>query len=143
MILQFHRESEFMLIKCIGNTPGYLSCERARQAYERDIHQEEVGLEIGRQYTVYGVVFRNGEDLPWFLVCEEDNDDYPTPHLGAFFNIVDGEIPVEWEFTTTTTNVGNIGILPKRWARDPYFMEKLVNGEADALNYFRQLKAST
>jgi hypothetical protein len=62
-----------MLIECIGNAPGHLNCERARQAYDRDIHQEEVYLEIGRQYIVYGVIFRNGEDLPWFLVCEEDD----------------------------------------------------------------------
>lgn len=130
-----------MLVECIGNTPAHLRSERARQTYDRNIHQEEVYLEIGRQYIVYGVVFRDGEDLPWFLVCEDD-DEYPTPHLGAFFKIVDGEIPSGWELTTSTANLGKIGILPKLWASDPYFMEKLIDGEKNAWNYFRQLKAS-
>jgi len=128
-----------MLLECIENTPAHLTCERARRAYDRNIHQEEVGLEIGRQYVAYGVVFRNGEDLPWFLVCEDD-DECPTPHLGAFFKIVDGEIPTGWELTLSITNLGKIGILPKRWASDPYFLEKLIDGEKEAWNYFRQLK---
>ncbi len=128
-----------MLVECIGNTPAHLLGERARQAYVKNIHQDEVCLEIGRQYVTYGVVFRDGVDLPWFLVCE-DADEYPTPHLGAFFKIVDGEIPTGWEFTTSITNFGNIGILPKCWANDPYFMEKLIDGETEAWDYFRQLK---
>ena len=129
-----------MLLECIGNTPAQLLTERAKQAYDRDIHQEEVYLEIGKKYIAYGVVFRNGEDLPWFLVCEDD-DEYPTPHLGEFFKIIDGEISDGWEFSTSITNLGKTGILPKRWVTDHYFMEKMVNGDADALSYFHQLKA--
>ena len=131
-----------MLLECTGNIPAQLLSERAKQAYNRDIHQEEVYLEINKRYIAYGIVFRNGEDLPWFLICEDDDDEYPTPHLGEFFKIIDGEISSGWEFTTSITNLGKTGILPKRWATDPYFMEKMVDGDADALNYFRQLKAS-
>jgi len=131
-----------MLLECIGNNPAQLFSESAKQAYKRDIHQEEVYLEIGRIYIAYGVVFRNGEDLPWFLVCEDDDDEYPTPHLGDFFKIINGEIPNGWEFTASTINLGKTGILPKRWSTDPYFMEKMVNGETDAINYFHQLKAN-
>lgn len=132
-----------MLIECIGNSPAHLSSKRARRAYERNIHQEEADLEIGRQYIVYGVVFMDGEDLPWFLLCEEEDDEYPIPHLGSFFKIVDGEIPRGWEFTTEAKDFGNYGILPKRWARDPFFMEKLIDGDPDAVNHFRELIASS
>ncbi len=30
-------------------------------------------------------------------------------------------------------------VLPKRWADDPYFLEKLDDKEEDALTYFQQL----
>ena len=128
-----------MLLECIGNTPGQLLTQRAKNAYKREIHQDEVYLEIGKRYICYGVVFRSGEDLPWFLVCEDD--DYPTPHLGEFFKIVAGEISEGWEFTTSLVNVGKTGILPIQWANDPAFMEKLINEDKDALDYFAKLKA--
>lgn len=129
-----------MLIECIGNAYEHLSCEYARQAYNKNIHQDEVCLEIGKKYIVYGIIFRDREGFPWFLVCEDDEDEYPKPHLGAFFKIIDGDIPAAWAFSTECTNSGRIGILPKKWASDPYFMEKLVDGETEALNYFCQLK---
>lgn len=130
-----------MLVECIGNTITHLSCERTKDAFKRNIHQEEVWLEIGRLYTVYGITFRDGENLPWFLVCE-DEDECPKPHLGEFFKIVNGEIPSGWDFTTSVTNLGEIGILPQKWATDSCFMEKLVNEESEAWDYFSQLKAS-
>lgn len=127
-----------MLVKCIGNAPSHLSSERAKKAYARNIHQDEVWLEIGREYNVYGVSFMDGENLPWFLICEDD-DEYPKPHLGDFFEIVDGEIPSGWAFTSATTNAGEVALLPKGWADDPYFLEKLDDEEEDALAYFQQL----
>ena len=130
-----------MLVKCIGNSPEHLRDERTKQAYARNIHQERVWLEIGQTYLVYGVAFRDGENIPWFLICEDEDDEYPKPHLSAFFEIVDGKIPCDWAFTTTPNNAGEISFLPKRWAKDPCFLEKLDDEEIGAVEYFRELKA--
>lgn len=127
-----------MLVKCIGNSPVHLSGDQERRAYEQNIHQNEVWLEIGKEYFVYGVSFRDGDNAPWYWVIEED-DEYPKPHLGAFFDVVDGEIPQGWVFTPTSSNAGDVALLPKCWASDPCFLEKLYNGESDALACFRQL----
>lgn len=127
-----------MLVKCIRNSPGQLEKDREKQAYARNIHQDEVWLEVGKEYNVYGVAFRDGEDIPWFLVCEDD-DEYPKPHLSAFFEIIDGDIPSGWAFTSISGNAGDVALLPKRWAEDPCFLEKLDDEEDDALAYFQQL----
>lgn len=127
-----------MLAKCIGNTPGQLKDDREKKAYERNIHQDEVWLEIGKEYNVYGISFRDGEDIPWFLVCEDD-DEYPKPHLGAFFEVIDGGIPPGWVFTSVRGNAGDVALLPKDWAEDPSFLEKLDDEVAGAVAYFQQL----
>lgn len=127
-----------MLAKCIGNTPSQLRSDREKKSYERNIHQNEVWLEIGKKYNVYGISFRDGEDIPWFLVCEND-DEYPKPHLGAFFEIIDGGIPSGWVFTSVRGNVGDVAFLPKAWAEDPCFLEKLDDEGVDEIAYFQEL----
>ena len=115
-----------MLIKCIGNSPSQLKSDREKKAYARNIHQDHVWLEIGKEYIVYGISFSfRGGDIPWFLVCEEEDDEYPHPHLSAFFEIIDGNIPSGWAFTSVRGNVGDVAVLPKAWAEDPSFLEKL------------------
>lgn len=128
-----------MLTKCIGNCPRDLPDAQSRLAFERNIHQDEVGLVVGRQYVVYGIAFREYDGLPWYLVCEEEGDDYPSPHLGSFFKVLDGAIPEGWE-VATRTNVGPFAILPSRWARDPGFLERLVNAEPHAVAFFQHLR---
>ena len=141
MTQEFYQENYFMLVKCIGNSARHLSTKREKQAYAQHIHQDEVHLEINKEYQVYGITFRDGNNIPWFLVCEED-DEYPIANLGAFFEIIDNQIPSDWAFTSVSNNAGEVSILPKRWADDPAFLEKLDNEEEDALAYFRQLSRS-
>ena len=128
-----------ILAKCIANSRRDLPDEESRAAYDRNIHLDEVGLVVGRRYVVYGIAFMGGDGLPWYLVCEEDDDGYPTPQLGAFFDLVDGTVPEGWE-VAMNTNAGDFAILPSRWAHDPCFMEKLVDGEPEATAYFRSLR---
>jgi len=128
-----------MLLECIGNTPEHLSSERDKRAYKKNVHLEEVALKIGNIYIAYGVVFRDGEDLPWFLVCPYDDDEYPTPEHGSFFKLIDNEISPGWKFIADDDKVS---LLPKRWADDPYAMEKLFDGDPEEESYFRQLKSS-
>jgi len=128
-----------MLAKCIGNSLRDLPDRQSRAAYERNIHLDEVGLVVGREYVVYGIAFKEGEGLPWYLVCENEDDEYPTPQLGSFFDLVDGTVPEGWRIAKNT-NAGDFAILPSCWAHDPCFLEKLVDGDPEAAAHFRELR---
>ena len=130
-----------MKLKCIGNSLADLVDSVEKAAYAEYAHLDQVDLEVGCEYTAFGVAFHGRNGLPWFLVCEDEDDDYPSLHLGAFFEIVDGSIPSDWVLTQQKNNVGDMSFLPDRWSRDPCFLEKLVDGDSDAIAYFKSLKA--
>lgn len=126
-----------MLVKCIANRPTSLTDASVRQSFEKNVHLDRVELIVGHTYPVFGIVMRDGH--PWFLVCEEPTDDHPKPHLAQFFEIIDGSIETGWWFCLES-NIGGAALLPKPWAQDPAFLERLIDGELEALAYFRELK---
>ena len=124
---------------CTANSPNALGNETLKAAYSRNVHLEEVWLRVGQEYDVYGVCFRDGDGVPWFLIAEEEDDDYPKPHLAAFFRVVDPRIPSGWSYSGPN-NVGDVSMLPDRWAKDPSFLEKMVDEVPEAVAYFAELK---
>lgn len=128
-----------MRATCIGNTPIHLDTEHEKEAYARNIHQEQVWLEIGKEYPIYGILFRDKKSTPWFFIQEEENDEYPKPHLAAFFNLTDNTIPSSWAFTDNSGDLQDVALLPKIWADDPHFLERLIDGDNDATKYFKDL----
>jgi hypothetical protein len=100
----------------------------------------EIGLRIGHLYPVYGVAFRDG--VPWFLVCEEEDDSYPIPECSCFFDLVDARVDKNWVLSMQMTNVGSLSLLPKQWADDPSFLEKMVQGDSQAISVFSELKTN-
>jgi hypothetical protein len=130
-----------MLIKCTGNALSDLHRDIARLAYRETVHLDYDTIEIGKYYCVYGITFCRGYDFPWYLICE-DTSDFPAPHIGEFFEVISGYIPRDWQLTTLQNNVGDISILPRRWANDPAFLEKLVAGNEHDVRFFRRLRQS-
>lgn len=126
---------------CIANTIKSLTSELDKKAFSENIFQNEVCLEIGKEYKIFGICFRDGISIPWYLVCEEHDSDYPKPHLASFFKISKTAIPSGWEFCPTSNNLGDCGFFPKEWARDPSFMEKLIDEDVSAVDYFKKLKS--
>jgi len=126
-----------MIAKCSGNSAEHIGPD-AIGNYRHHVHQDDLPLVIGRDYIVYGVLFREGQ--PWFLVCEEDDDDYPKPHFGELFALVDDRIPPDWSLSVEENNVGRVSVLPSKWARDARFLEKLVDGDPVAVEGFRHMK---
>lgn len=126
-----------MIARCTANTRDALASQELRDAYDRNVHQEQVELVVGQLYKVFGIVSRGG--VPWYLVTLDDDDDYPVPHLVALFELVDGEVPKGWSLALDT-GVGDYAILPTRWAADPHYMERLVDGDPREVAYFRGMK---
>jgi hypothetical protein len=128
-----------MIVKCIGRSFGHLSADRVSAHYRENVHVDEENISVGSLYIVYGVAFRG--EFPWYLICEYEGDDYPRPHFSRLFEIVDDRIPPGWSFRLDVVNVGQAAVLPVQWARDPSFFEKLVDGNPDALSFFKSLKS--
>lgn len=128
-----------MLVKCVKNKLSSLDKSQIARHISEHVHQDTIGFTIGVTYQVYGIIFRSG--IPWFLLCENISDDYPIPVCYAFFELIDGSINSDWNITLSHCNVSNVSILPKKWAEDHYFMEKLVDGDTDAIMYFNNIKS--
>jgi hypothetical protein len=126
-----------MVGRCIANSPVHLR-GGAAEVFRKYVRLDSVELTLGRDYVILGVLFRDGS--PWFLVCEDQAADYPKPHFGQFFDLVDDRIPPEWSLTVTRGNAGDVALLPTQWARDARFLEKLVDGEPGATIVFERLR---
>ena len=127
-----------MRVKCIANTKQAVDAQY-RAALDEYFGDDQLFLEIGKSYDVYGLAFRRGH--LWYLVSVEDEFDYPYLHLSAFFSVEDARIPPGWALTTQMNNLeAGTSILPAPWASDPYFMERLVDEDEVAIAFFRELK---
>jgi hypothetical protein len=128
-----------MIAKCVRRSIDSIPDIALRDHVRQYVHLSEVNLNIGESYRVFGVSFRDG--IPWFLVCEEPDDNYPKPHCYAFFEIGDAKLDPNWGLSLSQTNVGKYALLPIEWASDPSFLEKLVDGNVQAVQRFRELKS--
>ncbi|BCS88797.1 hypothetical protein [Pseudodesulfovibrio sediminis] len=128
-----------MIVKCIGNAREHLSSKRSKQAWDKYCNIEETCCEIGEKYIVYGIIFFDF-DVPQFLICTSEDDQYPVPHFAEHFKILEGDIPEGWVFKSETPDYEGPVILPKRIANEYIFMEKLYDGDPDAVQCFLQLK---
>lgn len=126
-----------MIARCTKTRLADLS-KADREYCERYIHLDEVDLEVGRQYVIFGVFFR--EARPWFLICGAEDDQYPIPQFSGMFELVDGRVPSAWSLTLRRGNLGSVAILPEPWAADPDFLEKLVDGEPKAVAEFSEIR---
>jgi hypothetical protein len=126
-----------MIVRCIANQRSALT-PAERTLFDRFVHLEEVNLVVGRGYLVFGVAFHEG--LPWYYLCEEKHDEYPKPHFGALLEVVDARVPPGWSYVGRCPNVGAPAVLPDEWASQPYLLERLVDGDADAVRDFVQLR---
>src|ERR1700749_4434661 len=118
-----------MIIRCTNRVFDRLTDENAEHVGEY-VHMDELNLIVGQEYDVYGIILREGQI--WYLICEEDSDEYPRPHFGKWFDLIDQRIPPGWSLTFENSNAGPVAFLPDTWAADASFLEKLVNGDEKA-----------
>jgi hypothetical protein len=127
-----------MIVRCKTSVIEEIEDARLRAHVREHVHLAEVDLKVGHCYPVLGVLFRDG--VPWFLVCEDPEDEFPKTHCSALFDIEEGSIPDGWQLRLGPSNVGNNALLPAEWAEDGQFLEKLVDGDAEAGRVFQAIK---
>ena len=101
---------------------------------------EEFDLEIGKEYTVYGLVF--WDNCPWYYLCSEEYAEYPTPYAIELFNISDDQLSSYWKLSSECGSEGKVSssLVFDEWAKDPSFYERLVDGDLEAEALFAKYR---
>ena len=100
----------------------------------------EIDLDVGREYNVYGVIFR--DNYPWFYLCTEDYDEYPKPFAAEFFDVVDDKLSPHWKLSSFSKNKNkaSTSLVFDEWAKDDSFYENLVDGDPEAVDIFSKYR---
>ncbi len=100
----------------------------------------EIDLSIGKEYTVYGVVF--WDNSPWYYICVEEYDEYPKPFAAEFFNISDDSLSSYWKLSMASQGEKEVlsSLVFEEWAKDPSFYERLIEDDAEASRVFNSYR---
>jgi len=100
----------------------------------------EIDLEIGREYTVYGVVF--WDNSPWYYLCTEDYDEYPKPFAAELFEVIVSRLSSYWILSSVDQGEGDIlsSLVFDEWAKSPDFYEKLIEGDFKSIELFNKYR---
>ena len=100
----------------------------------------EVDLQIGKEYVIYGIEFR--DNCPWFYICSENDDEYPKPFAADLFEITDKQPSTYWQlnFKSKENNKNQTQLVFREWAEDASYYERLVDSEESAMIIFEHYK---
>lgn len=128
-----------MKVKCKYNKVNQIKNELIRNELKKIIlldEDYEIGLNISEVYDVYGLYF--SKEGAMYFICEDSDDKYPIGQHASFFEIIDSSIPCDWKFVYRDTDESYI--VPKVWADDSMFYEKLLDGEEKEELIFQKIK---
>ncbi len=130
-----------MLVKCVKNRLADFEDGPLKDSLRKVLHldeNEDIGIRIGSQYTVYGINLNFFiEAMPFYYVCEDGNSTYPVPKSALFFEPVDSRLSKHWRFVF---NENQYGLFLSEWATDEAFYENLVNGNKKEEALFSKYK---
>lgn len=133
-----------MKVVCKVNNLNSFSDENVLKRLKKYISmpEGEVDLDIGKEYTVYGVVF--WDNSPWYYICVEEYDEYPKPFAAEFFNVSDDRLSSHWKLSAIVQEEREVlsSLVFEEWAKDPSFYERLIEDDSEAsalFNNYRQL----
>jgi len=120
-----------MKVKCtinnILNLPEGKTLDKIKRYIQ--LSDGKLDLDVGMEYKVYGVLFRNNS--PWYYLCTDSDDLSPSPYPSELFEISDARLPAYWRFSKR-------GVVAfEEWANDETFLERLIENDPDALKVFK------
>jgi hypothetical protein len=129
-----------MIVRCIANTGESLPSVNIapRAGYERST---EFPLTVGHAYVVFALTVFLG--TAWYYVMDDDDLAWPTWMPSSLFEIEDGTVPSNWVvgyFRFSQDDQRPMLSFPE-WATDHGFYERLVDGEAEAVEIFERRRA--
>ncbi len=100
----------------------------------------EIDLDVGKEYTVYGVVF--WDNSPWYYLCSEEYDEYPKPFAAELFSVLDGRLSLYWKLSVVDQEEEGVlsSLVFDEWANNSSFYELLIEGDSEAVELFRSYR---
>ncbi|WP_299371609.1 hypothetical protein [uncultured Kiloniella sp.] len=100
-----------------------------------------LNIEKSKEYCVYGIIFR--DNSPWFYLCLDEDDEYPTPYPAELFSIVDGHQSSFWRLSYISYPNGEVTSLLvfEEWSKDISFYERLLDDDPKAIKVFRKYRS--
>lgn len=130
-----------MRVSCKINKLKELNDNSTLERIRKNHPLEEVDLEIGRSYTVYGIIF--WDSSPWYYLCAEKDDEYPVPFACEFFEVIDDRLSSYWKLSVDNRCPERIlpSLLFPEWAQDnPSFYERLLDDDPDTITTFMKYR---
>jgi hypothetical protein len=80
----------------------------------------------------------------WYYLLDDDQLGYPVWYPAPVFDVVDGQVPSNWELGHHDVGGGRFFAVLSfpEWARDRFFYERLVDGDPAAVSTFERIVAS-
>ncbi|MFN2412108.1 MAG: hypothetical protein ABR535_03510 [Pyrinomonadaceae bacterium] len=130
-----------MRVKCITNRIADIRTVELSEHLDARIRGLEWldGLEVGKEYMVYGLVF--WQSIPYFYICEEDADEYPVPNFAGFFSVTDNRLSSEFRLVWYLDDISQSYLVPKEWAEDRLFYPRLLDGYYAEIETFKRIKS--
>jgi hypothetical protein len=129
-----------MIVKCISNAKGDLP-ESVSQALSGPHSYDNWSCVVGTEYTVYGLSLTRG--VLCYELCTRDDDSYPTWYPADLFSLADARLHPEMRLVYERPYpIGDpiAMVVHRRWADDPYFYDRLTDGDPDAQAIWRGIK---
>jgi hypothetical protein len=124
-----------VIVRCIATTGEALPA-MSRDSSVGVADSTEFPVTIGRPYPVFAITIYLG--VAWYYVLDDDGREWPTWVPAPLFEIVDGSLPAGWKvgyFNFGRDDQYPIVSFPE-WAEDHLFYERLVDGDATAVQVF-------
>ncbi|MEI7050702.1 hypothetical protein WCL09_09950 [Pseudomonas koreensis] len=133
-----------MKVRCKTNKIDNSFTQDTATRLERyiSISDSELDIEIGKEYTVYGIEF--WDNCPWIYICADSYDEYPKPFALDFFEITEQKLSSYWVLNSKDTYNKKVKtqFVFCEWADDDSFYEKLIDeDEACVITFEKYRKA--
>ncbi|PHH39607.1 MULTISPECIES: hypothetical protein [Pseudomonas] len=133
-----------MKVRCKTNKIDNTFTQDTATRLERyiSISDSELDIEIGKEYTVYGIEF--WDNCPWIYICADSYDEYPKPFALDFFEITEQKLSSYWVLNSKDTYNKKVKtqLVFCEWADDDSFYEKLIDeDEACVITFEKYRKA--
>ena len=133
-----------MKVRCKTNKIDNSFTQDTATRLERyiSISDSELDIEIGKEYTVYGIEF--WDNCPWIYICADSYDEYPKPFALDFFEVTEQKLSSYWVLNSKDTYNKKVKtqLVFCEWADDDSFYEKLIDeDEACVITFEKYRKA--
>ncbi|MFO0699692.1 MAG: hypothetical protein U0236_10705 [Nitrospira sp.] len=130
-----------MRVKCIANKKADLPEDCLDPVPPGVEREEQFFLVVGKEYLVYGITLFRG--YIWYYLCDEVYSSYPAWNPSPLFAVTDGQLSRYWKYGYSVNErlkKPHVIFAFKEWVDDPYFYDKLTDGEEAEVLLWKQYK---